>query len=169
MKRRYNTELYKNRIHRIKELMPHACIGVDVIVGFPGETEELFLETYNFLNELPISYLHVFTYSERPNTEAIEMGGVVDMAVRRKRNKMLRILSSKKRNEFYRAHLGSRRKVLFEADNKEGYIHGFTDNYIKVKTFYDPALHNQVHELDLEEIGPDGLVRVRLEQNSPTS
>jgi threonylcarbamoyladenosine tRNA methylthiotransferase MtaB len=169
MKRRYNTQLYKERIHRIKELMPEACIGVDVIVGFPGETDEMFLETYNFLNELPISYLHVFTYSERPNTEAIEMQGSVDIAIRRKRNKMLRILSSKKRNQFYREHLGSRRKVLFEAENKAGFIHGFTDNYIKVKTYYDPALHNAVFELELKEIDADGLVRVLVEQNSPTS
>ncbi len=161
MKRRYLTELYRKRIEKIKELIPHACIGVDVIVGFSGETQEEFLETYNFLNELPISYLHVFTYSERPGTEAMDFEGSVDISERRKRNKMLRILSSKKRNAFYREHLGSNRTILYEAENKQGYIHGFTDNYVKVKTFYSPDLANTLVHQKLEEIGPDGIVKVK--------
>lgn len=124
MKRRYLRELYVDRVQKIRELMPHACIGVDVIVGFPGETDELFLETYHFLNELDISYLHVFTYSERDNTEAVDMDGVVPMSVRSKRSKMLRGLSVKKRRAFYESQIGSSRTVLFESENKEGYIHG---------------------------------------------
>lgn len=127
MKRRYLRELYVDRVQKIRELMPHACIGVDVIVGFPGETDELFLETYHFLNELDISYLHVFTYSERDNTEAVDMDGVVPMSVRSKRSKMLRGLSVKKRRAFYESQIGSSRTVLFESENKEGYIHGFTE------------------------------------------
>ncbi|MCT4623578.1 MAG: tRNA (N(6)-L-threonylcarbamoyladenosine(37)-C(2))-methylthiotransferase MtaB [Schleiferiaceae bacterium] len=159
MKRRYRKEVYTNRVEQIKATMPHACIGVDVIVGFPGETDELFMETYNFLNELDVSYFHVFTYSERANTEAAEMDGVVDKAVRKKRSKMLRILSAKKKRAFYESQLGTTSKVLFEADNKEGWIHGFTENYIKVKTHWDPALVNQLLEIRLTEIDQDGLVR----------
>ena len=126
MKRRYLRELYVSRVAKIREVMPDACIGVDVIVGFPGETDEHFLETYHFLNELDISYLHVFTYSERDNTEAVLMDGVVPDAVRAKRSKMLRGLSAKKRNAFYESQLGKEKTVLFESDNKQGYIHGFT-------------------------------------------
>jgi len=159
MKRRYNKELYVDRVHKIREVMPHACIGVDVIVGFPGETEELFLETYNFLNELDISYLHVFTYSERDNTEAATMDGVVPKKVRSKRSKMLRGLSAKKRRAFYEAQLGSTRTVLFEGENKEGYIHGFTENYVKVKAPWNPELVNQLHEVELAKIDDDGMVR----------
>lgn len=159
MKRRYNKELYVDRVHKIREVMPQACIGVDVIVGFPGETEELFLETYNFLNELDISYLHVFTYSERDNTEAATMEGVVPKKVRSKRSKMLRGLSAKKRRAFYEAQLGSTRTVLFESDNKEGYIHGFTENYVKVKAPWNPELVNQLHEVELAKIDDDGMVR----------
>jgi threonylcarbamoyladenosine tRNA methylthiotransferase MtaB len=159
MKRRYRKEVYTNRVEQIKATMPHACIGVDVIVGFPGETDELFMETYNFLNELDVSYFHVFTYSERANTEAAEMDGVVDKAVRKKRSKMLRILSAKKKRAFYESQLGTTSKVLFEADNKEGWIHGFTENYIKVKTHWDPALVNQLLDIRLTEIDQDGLVR----------
>jgi threonylcarbamoyladenosine tRNA methylthiotransferase MtaB len=139
--------------------MPHACIGVDVIVGFPGETDELFLETYNYLNALDISYLHVFTYSERPNTEAAEMENVVPQNVRAKRSKMLRGLSVKKRRAFYESHLGKTATVLFENENKEGYIHGFTENYIKVKTPWNPKLANTLHNISLTEIDSDGLVR----------
>jgi threonylcarbamoyladenosine tRNA methylthiotransferase MtaB len=138
MKRRYLREVYIDRVANIRAVMPHACIGVDVIVGFPGETDEHFLETYNFLNELDISYLHVFTYSERDNTEAVEMDGVVPMNVRNKRSKMLRGLSVKKRRAFYESQIGTNRTVLFESDNKEGYIHGFTENYVKVKTPWNP-------------------------------
>ncbi|SDL67857.1 threonylcarbamoyladenosine tRNA methylthiotransferase MtaB [Salinimicrobium catena] len=159
MRRRYMRELYVDRVTRIKEVMPDACIGVDVIVGFPGETDEHFLETYNFLNELEISYLHVFTYSERENTIAAEMDGVVPAKVRKKRSKMLRGLSAKKRRAFYESQLGSVKTVLFEGENKEGYIHGFTENYVKVKTPWNPGLVNTLHQVELQKIDDDGLVR----------
>ncbi|MEZ4779543.1 MAG: tRNA (N(6)-L-threonylcarbamoyladenosine(37)-C(2))-methylthiotransferase MtaB [Flavobacteriaceae bacterium] len=159
MRRRYLRELYVERVAKIKEVMPHACIGVDVIVGFPGETEERFLETYNFLNQLDISYLHVFTYSERDNTVAAEMQGVVPQKVRAKRSKMLRGLSVKKRRAFYESQLGTTRTVLFEGENKEGYIHGFTENYIKVKAPWNPELVNTLHQVILTKIDEDGLVR----------
>lgn len=159
MKRRYLRELYVSRVAKIREVMPDACIGVDVIVGFPGETDEHFLETYHFLNELDISYLHVFTYSERDNTEAVLMDGVVPDAVRAKRSKMLRGLSAKKRNAFYESQLGKEKTVLFESDNKQGYIHGFTENYVKVKTPWDPALVNTLHKVKLTKIDVDGMVR----------
>lgn len=160
MKRRYMRELYSDRVAKIREVMPHACIGVDVIVGFPGETDEHFLETYHFLNDLDISYLHVFTYSERDNTEAIEMEGVVPMNVRSKRSKMLRGLSVKKRRAFYESQIGTNRTVLFESENKEGYIHGFTENYVKVKTPWNPELVNTLHEINLTKIDEDGSVRM---------
>ena len=159
MKRRYLRELYVSRVTKIREVMPDACIGVDVIVGFPGETDEHFLETYHFLNELDISYLHVFTYSERDNTEAVLMDGVVPDAVRAKRSKMLRGLSAKKRNAFYESQLGKEKTVLFESDNKQGYIHGFTENYVKVKATWDPALVNTLHKVKLTKIDVDGMVR----------
>lgn len=159
MKRRYLRELYVSRVDKIREVMPDACIGVDVIVGFPGETDELFLETYYFLNDLDISYLHVFTYSERDNTEAVLMDGVVPDEVRAKRSKMLRGLSAKKRNAFYESQLGKEKTVLFESDNKQGYIHGFTENYVKVKAPWDPALVNTLHKVKLTKIDVDGMVR----------
>jgi len=159
MKRRYMSGLYVDRVKKIKETMPQACIGVDVIVGFPGETDEHFLETYHFLNELDISYLHVFTYSERDNTLAATMDGVVPKKIRAKRSKMLRGLSVKKRRAFYESQLGSYRTVLFEGENKEGYIQGFTENYVKVKAPWNPELVNTLHEIKLTEIDVDGLVR----------
>lgn len=159
MKRRYLRELYVSRVAKIREVMPDACIGVDVIVGFPGETDEHFLETYYFLNDLDISYLHVFTYSERDNTEAVLMDGVVPDEVRAKRSKMLRGLSAKKRNAFYESQLGKEKTVLFESDNKQGYIHGFTENYVKVKAPWDPALVNTLHKVKLTKIDIDGMVR----------
>lgn len=159
MRRRYMKELYINRVAKIKETMPHACIGVDVIVGFPGETDELFLETYNFLNELDISYLHVFTYSERDNTVAASLEGIVPKKVRAKRSKMLRGLSAKKRRAFYETQIGSTRTVLFEGENKEGYIQGFTENYVKVKAPWNPELVNTLQQVELTEIDDDGLVR----------
>ena len=159
MKRRYMSSLYSDRVAQIKRVMPNACIGVDVIVGFPGETEKRFLETYNYLNELDISYLHVFTYSERDNTPAAEMEGVVPTKVRKKRSKMLRGLSAKKRRAFYESQLGNTSTVLFEGENKEGYIHGFTENYVKVKAPWDPALVNTLHQIELTSIDEDGLVR----------
>lgn len=160
MKRRYLREVYTERVAKIREVMPHACIGVDVIVGFPGETDEHFLETYHFLNDLDISYLHVFTYSERDNTEAVEMDGVVPANVRSKRSKMLRGLSVKKRRSFYESQIGTNRTVLFESENKEGYIHGFTENYVKVKTPWNPELVNTLHEINLTKIDEDGSVRM---------
>jgi threonylcarbamoyladenosine tRNA methylthiotransferase MtaB len=160
MKRRYLRELYVDRINKIREVMPHACIGVDVIVGFPGETDDYFLETYHFLNNLDISYLHVFTYSERDNTEAAEMDGVIAKNVRAKRSKMLRGLSVKKRRAFYESQIGTNRTVLFESENKEGYIHGFTENYVKVKTPWNPELSNTLHEIKLTHIDDDGSVRL---------
>ena len=160
MKRRYMRELYTERVAKIREVMPHACIGVDVIVGFPGETDEHFLETYHFLNDLDISYLHVFTYSERDNTEAVEMEGVVPANVRSKRSKMLRGLSVKKRRAFYESQIGTNRTVLFESENKEGYIHGFTENYVKVKTPWNPDLVNTLHDIQLTKIDEDGSVRM---------
>lgn len=159
MRRRYMRELYVEKVARIKEFMPDACIGVDVIVGFPGETDEHFLETYHFLNELDISYLHVFTYSERDNTVAAEMEGEVPQRVRNKRSKMLRGLSVKKRRAFYESQIGTTHTVLFEGENKEGYIHGFTENYVKVKAPWDPALVNTLEEIRLTSIDTDGLVR----------
>ncbi|NBL66013.1 tRNA (N(6)-L-threonylcarbamoyladenosine(37)-C(2))-methylthiotransferase MtaB [Flavobacterium sp. NST-5] len=160
MKRRYLREVYTNRVSKIREVMPDACIGVDVIVGFPGETDELFLETYNYLSQLPISYLHVFTYSERDNTEAANMENPVPANVRAKRSKMLRGLSVKKRRAFYESQLGKTRTVLFESENKEGYINGFTENYVKVKTPWNPELVNTLHEINLTKIDEDGLVRM---------
>lgn len=164
MRRRYMSGLYIDRVNKIKETMPHACIGVDVIVGFPGETDEHFLETYHFLNELDISYLHVFTYSERDNTAAAEMDGVVSKQVRSKRSKMLRGLSVKKRRAFYESQLGKTYQVLFEGENKEGYIHGFTSNYVKVKSPWNPELVNTLHNVSLTEIDEDGLVRFDFEK-----
>lgn len=160
MKRRYLREVYTNRVSKIREVMPDACIGVDVIVGFPGETDELFLETYNYLSQLPISYLHVFTYSERDNTEAANMENPVPANVRAKRSKMLRGLSVKKRRAFYESQIGTNRTVLFEGENKEGYIHGFTENYVKVKAPWNPELVNTLHEINLTKIDDDGLVRM---------
>ena len=164
MRRRYMKELYQDRVGHIKTVMPDACIGVDVIVGFPGETDELFLETYNFLNALDISYLHVFTYSERPNTHAATLPDVVPKAVRSKRSKMLRGLSAKKRRAFYESQIGSKRTVLFEGENKEGDIHGFTENYVKVKAPWNPEFVNTLHKITLTEIDSDGLLRFEFEQ-----
>lgn len=160
MKRRYTREVFANRVESIKNLMPNACIGVDVIVGFPGETDALFLETYQFLNELNISYLHVFTYSERPNTEAVEMDGVVAKNVRHKRSKMLRGLSAKKRRAFYESQIGNTVEVLFEHENKDGFIYGFSDNYVRVKTTFDEKLINSLHTVKLKEIDEQGEVLI---------
>ncbi|MFC5874107.1 threonylcarbamoyladenosine tRNA methylthiotransferase MtaB [Chryseobacterium arachidis] len=160
MKRRYLTKLYNDRVNKIREVMPHAAIGVDVIVGFPGETEELFMETYNFINELPITYLHVFTYSERENTEAVGMDGVVPIPERKKRNKMLRILSEKKKMAFYQTQLGKTLPVLWEHENKDGKMFGFTENYVRVQKHFDEASVNQIEFLKLEKIEADGTVSV---------
>lgn len=158
MYRRYQTELYTERITKIKQLMPHCCIGVDVIVGFPGETHEDFLETYNFLNELDISYLHVFPYSERANTKAIELDGVVPIKERQERTKMLMILSEKKKRKFYQDHIGAESMVLFEADVKNGLMEGFTENYIRVVAKYDPILVNELKKVRLTGLNTEGLM-----------
>ncbi len=160
MRRRYQRELYVEKVNSIKSYMPHACIGVDVIVGFPGETETDFLETYEFLNALNISYLHVFTYSERPNTLAERMAGFVEPKERAKRSKMLRILSDKKRRKFYEENLDKEFTVLFEEDVEDGKMQGFTENYIRVMTNYDPLLINETKKVLLREINPQGLVEV---------
>lgn len=160
MRRRYKRELYASRVAKIKELMPDCCIGVDVIVGFPGETREDFIDTYNFLNGLDVSYLHVFTYSERENTLANEMTGVVPGSTRAERSKMLHILSDKKRRAFYESQLDRTYEVLFERDIKDGFMHGFTHNYVKVKTEYDPLLVNELKTVHLTKISPDGDVEI---------
>ncbi|MFZ6009842.1 MAG: tRNA (N(6)-L-threonylcarbamoyladenosine(37)-C(2))-methylthiotransferase MtaB [Bacteroidota bacterium] len=157
MRRRYLRELYAERVERIKSRMPHCCIGVDVIVGFPGETKDDFLETYAFLNELNISYLHVFTYSERKNTLAISMPQTVPHRERAERSKMLHILSDKKRRRFYEENLGREAIVLFENDVENGMMHGFTENYIRVAAKYDPILINELKPIRLISINSDGL------------
>ncbi|MCE2741518.1 MAG: tRNA (N(6)-L-threonylcarbamoyladenosine(37)-C(2))-methylthiotransferase MtaB [Sphingobacteriales bacterium] len=161
MRRKYDTSLYRSRIEKIKTLMPQACIGVDVIIGYPGETDELFLETYNFLNQLDISYLHVFTYSERVNTTAQKLPGKVPMKTRNERSKMLHILSDKKRRFFYEQQLHKKFPVLWEAENDQDIMYGFTSNYVKVQTHYDPSLVNEIMEVQLEHITDDMLVKVK--------
>ncbi|MCA0426220.1 MAG: tRNA (N(6)-L-threonylcarbamoyladenosine(37)-C(2))-methylthiotransferase MtaB [Bacteroidetes bacterium] len=158
MRRKYLSSLYASRVERIKAKMPHACIGVDVIVGFPGETQEEFLKTYTFLNELDISYLHVFPYSERVNTTAYKMPGKVRMGERTDRVKMLQILSDKKKRHFYEQHLNGEFKVLWEAENDGNTMYGFTENYIKVKTDYDPMLVNEITSVKLKSIDEAGIV-----------
>ena len=160
MRRRYQRELYIERVNKIKRLMPDACIGVDVIVGFPGESDQHFLDTYVFLVDLPVSYLHVFSYSERPNTPAAEMKNQVSKTIKNKRSKMLRGLSAKKRHAFYESQLQKTKTILFEAENKEGYIQGFTENYVKVRIPWDPALQNQTRSATLAEIDQKGVVRL---------
>lgn len=159
MRRKYLTKLYRERVAKIKEVMPHACIGVDVIVGFPGETQEQFLETYNFINELDVSYLHVFTYSERANTRALNITPIVPVPERKERNKMLRILSEKKRRKFYSEHVGTERKVLFEAENDGGIRYGFTDNYIKTGIPYEDDMWNTIQTIRLNEVSDFGYVK----------
>ncbi|MDR9442482.1 MAG: tRNA (N(6)-L-threonylcarbamoyladenosine(37)-C(2))-methylthiotransferase MtaB [Schleiferiaceae bacterium] len=167
MKRRYQRELYADRVAEIRRHLPQAAIGVDVICGFPGESEEDFLETYRFLNELDISYLHVFTYSQRPGTEADAMPDQVPYALRKKRSKMLRGLSVKKRRAFYEAQLHTSHEVLWEDNFKAGYITGYTENYVKVKALWEPALVNQKQLVNLTEIDDDGLVRATIVQPQP--
>lgn len=157
MRRRYERELYVERVSKIKAVMPHCCIGVDVIVGFPGETEADFMETYQFLNELDVSYLHVFTYSERDNTTAVRMGEVVSDEDRSKRSKMLHILSEKKRRHFYNENIGKTYQVLFEAENDEGFMYGFTENYIKVKVPFQAEWVNTIQTCQLKELDREGI------------
>ena len=160
MRRRYKSDLYKSRIEKIKSLMPECCIGVDVIVGFPSETDEEFQKTYDFLNEMDISYLHVFTYSERDNTTALRMDGVVPIPKRKERNKMLTILSSKKKRAFYESQADRTDKVVFEASEENGMMYGFTKNYLKVKTPFNPLMINQSSHVKLLELDRDGVYRI---------
>lgn len=161
MKRRYRRELYVERVQKIKELMPHACIGVDVIVGHAGETKDDFLETYQFLNDLDVSYLHVFTYSERANTAALAIKPSVPPSQRTERSKMLHILSDKKRRAFYESQLGSTQTVLFEDDVTNGQMQGFTQNYVRVTAKYDPLLINELKTIELTQINNEGVVEVQ--------
>jgi len=160
MKRRYLSDLYRGRVEHIRTVMPQAGIGVDVIVGFPGETEEEFFKTYHFLNELPISYLHVFTYSERPNTPAASMANVVPMDLRNLRSKMLRTLSEKKKRHFYEQNIGKHGKVLFENDIEDGKMHGFTENYIRASAKYDPIRVNEIMPIAITSINATGHAEV---------
>ena len=169
MKRRYQRELYVNRVALIKSLMPNACIGVDVIVGHPGETHELFLETYQFLQELDIAYLHVFPYSERPNTFATEIFPKIDGSQKSERSKMLHILSDKKRHAFYESQIGTKGEVLFEESNENGYMEGFSENYVRVSAPYDPLLINTIQPVRYKAITDAGDVKgeVLLVSGSP--
>jgi threonylcarbamoyladenosine tRNA methylthiotransferase MtaB len=160
MKRRYNKDLYIDRINYINYTIPNACIGVDVIVGFPGETDEYFMETLDFLKELKISYLHVFTYSERNNTLASTMNFQVPKEVRTKRSMILRSLSDKKRRIFYESQIGQDKTVLYEAENKRGYIYGYTENYLRVRAPWNPKLANKLKPVTINEIDQDGYIRV---------
>ncbi len=160
MRRRYVRELYAERVEKIKTLMPHCCIGVDVIVGFPGESHEDFLETYRFLNEIDISYFHVFTYSERDNTHAISLNDVVPLKERNERSKMLHILSEKKRRIFYESQVGKSYTVLFENDVENGMNHGFTENYIRISAKYDPMLVNELKKITITHINDKGFAEV---------
>jgi threonylcarbamoyladenosine tRNA methylthiotransferase MtaB len=160
MKRRYLRELYAERVASIKSMIPHCCIGVDVIVGFPGETDEDFIDTYEFIRDLDISYLHVFTYSERENTLAATMDEPVAKGTRAERSKMLHILSDKKRRKFYEENIGSDYTVLFENDVENGMMHGFTENYIRVAAKYDPMLVNELKKVTLSKISDRGFMEV---------
>ncbi len=162
MRRKYKSGLYTDRVNQIKQLAPNACIGVDVIVGFPGESDEEFMTTYNYLKDLDISYLHVFTYSERANTTAKKMKDAVPMHVRKDRSKMLHILSDKKKRAFYEAQIGKDFSVLWESENHDGWMHGFTENYVKVKQPYDQGKENTLERIHLESIDSDGLVTVSI-------
>ena len=158
MRRKYDTALYTNRIEKIKSLNPDCCIGVDVIVGYPGETDEEFMKTYNYLKDLPVSYLHVFTYSERANTTAKKLEGSIPMNVRKDRSKMLRILSEKKKRAFYESQVGKSGNVIWEGDNHDGFLNGFTENYIKVKKKFSEEAINTIEHVSHKEIGKDGVM-----------
>jgi threonylcarbamoyladenosine tRNA methylthiotransferase MtaB len=160
MRRRYKKELYEERVSYIKSLMPNACIGADVIVGFPGESDELFLETYKFIQSLDLSYLHVFSYSERENTKAVDFMNIVPKQIRSKRSKILRTLSVKIRRDFYSRQLGTKKNILFESENKKGFIHGFSENYVRVKTPWRKDLVDTIVSYNLKEISEDGFVVV---------
>lgn len=163
MRRRYNTELYRNRIEHIKRVMPDACIGVDVIVGYPGETDEEFMKTFEFIQSLNVSYLHVFTYSERANTTAVRLDEVIPMSIRQERNKMLTQLSLKKKRAFYESQIGKEHTVLWEASEHDGLMNGFTENYVKVQRPFSAELINECTEVKLGAIERNGLVSVGVE------
>lgn len=165
MRRKYERSLFANRVNTIKSLDPRTCIGVDVIVGFPGETDEEFLETIDFLKDLDISYLHVFTYSERANTTAIKLGDPVPMEKRKERSKQLHILSDKKKRAFYEQNLGSEGVVLFEGEENNGVMYGFSENYVKVKIPYDASLTNTFHRVTFDEIDRDGIMKCSILQS----
>jgi threonylcarbamoyladenosine tRNA methylthiotransferase MtaB len=165
MRRKYLTGLYVERVHQIKSINPDTCIGVDVIVGFPGETDDDFLATVNFLKDLDISYLHVFTYSERANTGASKLGTKVPMDTRRERSKLLHLLSDRKKLAFYQTQIGKNKNVLFEQEENEGFLYGFTENYVKVKTAFDARLINQIVGVQLTEIDRDGLMKCHILTN----
>jgi threonylcarbamoyladenosine tRNA methylthiotransferase MtaB len=165
MRRKYKSALFAERVAQIKSSNPDTCIGVDVIVGFPGETDEDFLTTVNFLKDLDISYLHVFTYSERANTGAPKLGAKVPMDTRRERSKILHLLSDRKKRAFYETQIGQKRQVLFEQEENEGFLFGFTENYVKVKTAFNPALINQMVSVELTEIDRDGLMKCNILSN----
>lgn len=167
MRRRYLTNTYANRVDTIRTVLPDACIGVDVIVGFPGEGEQEFMDTYRFLNDLDVSYFHVFTYSERANTPASDLNGQVPLSERHERSKMLRSLSARKRRHFYTQQLGKNMRVLFENDVEHGLIHGFTDNYIRVATVHDPMLVNQTANVKLLSINEEGNVNAHIPEGTP--
>ena len=156
MRRRYKTDLYESRVELIRKLIPNASIGVDVIVGFPGETDEMFLETYNFIEKLDVTYLHVFSYSERENTKAIELNGVVPKKTRNKRSKLLRLLSASKKTSFYKNNIGNDYNVLFESENKNGLIEGYTENYIRVRKDWNKNLVGQIRKVRIEEVDSEG-------------
>ena len=158
MKRRYLSKLYRDRINHVKQVMPNACIGADVIVGFPGESEEEFIETYNFIKSLDLSYLHVFTYSERDNTEAIGLNNIVPSNIRSKRSKLLRALSVKLKRKFYMSQLGTTKNVLFEPENRNGFIYGFSNNYVRIKTPWRSSIKDKIIPFELQNISDDGLV-----------
>ena len=156
MRRRYKTDLYESRVELIRKLMPNASIGVDVIVGFPGETDEMFLETYNFIEKLDVTYLHIFSYSERENTKAIELNGVVPKKTRNKRSKLLRLLSASKKTSFYKNNIGNDYNVLFESENKNGLIEGYTENYIRVRKYWNKNLVGQIRKVRIEKVDSEG-------------
>ena len=158
MKRRYLSKLYRDRINHVKQVMPNACIGADIIVGFPGETEEEFMETYNFIKSLDLSYLHVFTYSERDNTEAIGLNNVIPSNIRSKRSKLLRALSVQLKRKFYMSQLGTIKNVLFEPENRNGFIYGFSTNYVRIKTPWRSSIKDKIIPFELQNISDDGLV-----------
>ncbi len=156
MRRRYDSNLYASRVEYIKSRIPDACIGVDVITGHPGETEHFYLDSIDFIDSLDVSYLHVFTYSERDNTHAITLPEIINPNTRSKRSRLLRLLSSRKKSDFYKSNIGTTNNVLFESENKNGYIEGFSENYIRFRTIWDPKLQGTIKQMKFNEIDPEG-------------